>query len=184
MAERSMSGWWWAVALLLICSAAGAEDASKPGDDECFDDRAGAIRPADREGLRRLCRRAWKEGAAIHVVTLGSLDDLNPRPLSVERVLDELFEDWNVDYERGKLGILLFVPVKEREYRVVLGDDFSERQRGRAVSLIRSLLAPSARRGKLSAGIRRTQEAYLEQIILPHVREKKRKEKRRRPMPE
>jgi uncharacterized membrane protein YgcG len=173
-----MKGWRLAVAVLwAFFPARAAEDQ----DHRCFDDRAGVLSSAHKARLRDACARAYKEGAGLMVVTLRSLDDLNPRPLRLERVVEEMYEEWDIDYERGRLGILLFVPVKEREFRVMLGDDYSDSRRNLAVTLIRQILVPAARRNAIGAGICELQKAYLDRILLPQVKEKKRKEKKRQP---
>jgi len=114
------------------------------------------------------------------VVTAKSLDDFQPRPLSVDRFVDDIFNDLDVDYEEGKDAVLLFISAKENEFRIVMGDNYSEKLRKKASKIIRGTLVPDFRRRKRSRGIKKTFSRIFYEIASPHIKELK-KAKRRKP---
>ncbi|RLB55321.1 MAG: hypothetical protein DRI34_10755 [Deltaproteobacteria bacterium] len=170
-----------AIGLLLLGAAgAPAQERSPNTDDACFNDHAGLLNRADQRRLHKLCRRAERDGIAMMLVTVASLDDFRPRPLSIDHFVDTIFNEWDVDYEKGRDAVLLFVSRRENEYRVVMGDAYPDKLRGRAVGVIRRVLVPAARRRHYSSGLRRAMDAIYRRVVKPHVIQKK-KEARRRP---
>jgi len=164
----------------LSVEPAVAQDQYPAMDDECVNDHAGTIRKGDRKTIKSLCRKAKKDNVTIMVVTAKSLDDFQPRPLSVDRFVDDVFNDLDVDYEEGKDAVLLFISAKENEFRIVMGDNYSESLRKKASKIICATLVPDFRRRKRSRGIKKTISRIFYEIAAPHIKKLK-KAKRRKP---
>jgi uncharacterized membrane protein YgcG len=167
---------------LFICLSvepAVAQDQYPSTDEECYNDHAGTISKGDRKAIKSLCRMAKKEKVILMVVTSKSLDDFQPRPLSVDRFVDDVFNDLDVDYEEGKDAVLLFISAKENEFRIVMGDNYSENLRKKASKIIRGTLVPDFRRRKRSRGIKKTFSRIFYEIASPHIKELKKAKKRK-----
>ncbi len=136
----------------------------------CLNDHGKIVSKSDSANMRSLCRKASKNKVHMMVVTVGSLDDFQPRPLSVDRFVDDIFNDWDIDYEEGKDAVLLFVSVAENEFRIVMGDNYSDGLRKRAARIIHSSLVPDFRRRKRSRGLRKTFSRLYSEVAKRHIK--------------
>jgi uncharacterized membrane protein YgcG len=139
-------------------------------DEECFNDHAGVLGGRDRATIKSLCRKAAKGKVDMMVVTVKSLDDFRPRPLSVDRFVDTVFEDWDIGYEDGKNAVLLFVSIKENEFRIVMGDNYTDRLRKKARGIIRNSLVPAFRHRRRSLGLRKAYDALYHKIVTLQIK--------------
>jgi len=169
-----------AVLLILGSYEVSAREQYPTTDEKCFNDHAGIIKKRDGAAMRSLCRKAAKGDVTMMVVTVGSLGDYRPRPLSVDRFVDDIFNDLDVDYEAGKNAILLFISREENEFRIVMGDNFANPLRKKAGRIIRQTLVPNFRRRRRSRGVRLTCARLYHKVVSPHIRALK-KAKRKRP---
>jgi uncharacterized membrane protein YgcG len=144
-------------------------------DEKCINDHASTIRKGDLSTIKSLCKRAEKDKVQMMVVTIGSLDDFPPRPLSVDRFADELFDNWDTGYEEGADAVMLFVSIKENEFRILMGDRYKDKLRRKASKIIRSTLVANFRRRKRSQGIRQAYSRLFHEVVKPHIRELKKK---------
>jgi uncharacterized membrane protein YgcG len=170
-----------AFGLLLAASPQALAQADLPDTDgKCINDHAGVVGKSDKSKIKSLCKKAVKNKIEMMVVTIDSLDDYPPRPLSVDRFADTIFEEWDTGYEESGDAVMLFISVKENEFRVLLGDRYPDKLRKRAVNIIRKKLVPNFRRRRRSQGIRSTYSSLYYDIVKPHIRALKKEELRRR----
>lgn len=157
-------------ALLAAWSPAGAAEQYPNLDEKCFNDHAGVLGSRDQATIKSLCKKAAKGKVDMMVVTVKSLDDFRPRPLSVDRFVDTVFEDWDIGYEEGKNAVLLFVSVKDNEFRIVMGDNYADRLRKKARGIIMHSLVPSFRHRRRSQGVRKAYAALYHQVVKPQIK--------------
>jgi uncharacterized membrane protein YgcG len=155
---------------LTLASPAFAQRELPSTEEKCINDHAGTMRKGDLSAIKSLCKRAEKGKVQMMVVTIGSLDDFPPRPLSVDRFADELFDDWDTGYEAGADAVMLFVSIKENEFRILMGDRYGDKLRKKASKIIRSTLVSNFRRRKHSRGIRQTYSRLYHEVVKPHIR--------------
>jgi len=150
-----------------------SKDQAPATDDACLNDHGQIISKSDKANMRSLCRKAGRDKVYMMIVTVGSLDDFQPRPLSVDRFVDDIFNDWDINYEEGKDAVLLFVSVAENEFRIVMGDNYSDGLRKRAARIIHSTLVPDFRRRKRSRGLRKTLSRLYSEVAKRHIKAQK-----------
>ncbi len=165
----------------LASRPAGASEQYPALDEECFNDHAGVMGRKDLAAIKSLCRKASKGKVNMMVVTVKSLDDFRPRPLSVDRFVDTVFEDWDIGYEEGKNAVLLFVSIAENEFRIVMGDNYTDRLRKKAGGIIRKSLVPAFRHRLKSQGIRKAYAALYHQVVAVQIRAQAKARRRRGP---
>jgi len=171
--------------LIGLVPATTLAQADLPGtDDKCLNDHAEVISKGDTRKIKKWCRKASKEKIEMMVVTIDSLDDFQPRPLSVDRFADSIFNDWDTGYDEAADAVMVFISVKENEFRLLLGDNYPDRLRKRAIRIIRKKLVPAFRRRRRSTGIRNVYSSLYFDVVKPHIRaikaaELKRRSKRR-----
>jgi uncharacterized membrane protein YgcG len=151
-------------------------------DEACINDHAEVVGKADLNSIRSLCRKASREKVFMMVVTVDSLDDFRPRPLSVDRFADTIFDEWDTGYEESGDALMLFISVKENEFRVLMGDRYKDRLRKKASGIVRHTLVPDFRRRKRSRGIRKAYARMYHEVVKPHIRDLK-KANQRKPKP-
>lgn len=167
----SRTTWLLAGAAVWLVSAVAHAQADLPSLDEtCINDHAGVVGKKDASVMRSLCRKAGKDKVYMMVVTVKSLDDFRPRPLSVDRFADSIFDSWDTGYEEGGDALLVFISIKENEFRVLMGDRYEDRLRRKAVGIIRNTLVPDFRRRRRSRGIRRMAVRMYRDVVKPHIR--------------
>ena len=158
------------VAMLILAHPAAAQREMPSTDEKCINDHAGTVRKGDLSTIKSLCRRAGKDKVHMMVVTIASLDEIQPRPLSVDRFADELFDDWDTGYEEGADAVMLFISIKENEFRILMGDRYKDKLRKKASKIIRSTLVSNFRRRKRSRGIRQAYSRLFHEVVKPHIR--------------
>ena len=162
-------------ATLLLTSTALAQREMPSTDEKCINDHAGTIRKGDLSKIKSLCKRAEKDKVHMMVVTIGSLDDFPPRPLSVDRFADELFDEWDIGYEVGADAVMLFISIEENEFRILMGDRYGDKLRKKGTKIIRSTLVSNFRRRKRSQGIRQAYSRLFHEVVKPHIKALKKK---------
>jgi uncharacterized protein len=165
------------IALLVILLGAGPADAREelPAlEGKCCNDHAGIISKKDESAIRALCEKAEKGGVQMMVVTLASLDGLGARAMRLDAVVDQLFDDWDIEYDAANDAILLFVARKERQIRIRMGEGYGEQANRKAQNVMRSTVGPALRR-RASAGIRQGFDRLYREVAKPRIQEKKRK---------
>jgi uncharacterized membrane protein YgcG len=168
-----------ALAVVLPCTSLA--QAELPGtDDKCINDHAEVVRKGDLRKIKKWCKKASRGKIEMMVVTIDSLDDFQPRPLSVDRFADTIFNDWDTGYDEAADAIMVFISVKENEFRLLLGDNYPDRLRKKAIRIIRNKLVPAFRRRRRSAGIRKVYSALYFDVVKPHIRALKQAELKRR----
>ncbi len=151
-------------------------------DRECTNDHAGLVGKKDRAAIRSLCKKASKDGVHIIVVTVKTLDDYRPRPLSLDAFVDDLFDDWDITYDAANEAIMLFVARKERQIRIRMGDGYPDRAWKKARHILRRTVSPALGR-RPSAGIRKGFARLYNEVAKPSIKAKKSRlqaEKRKR----
>ena len=146
-------------------------------DAECLNDHASVIKKRDKAKIKSLCKKADKDNAPFMVVTVGSLSDYDPQPFSIDLFVQTIFNDWDTGYEQKGQAVMLFVALKEREFRIFVGDEYIDRLRNKASKIIRTVLAADFRYRKHSRGIRRTMGKLFDDVVKPHIRAKKKAQK-------
>ena len=149
---------------------------------KCINDHAGMVSAGDKDSIQSLCEKADREDIKMMVVTVNALDDYHPKPLRVDRFVDDVFEEWDTGYEQGGDAIMMFISKKEREFRVVMGDRYDDRLRKKSSEIIESTLVPAFRKNGVSSGIRQGFRRIFNEVVAPHVfakRKEKNKDKGR-----
>jgi uncharacterized membrane protein YgcG len=157
-------------AILVLPHTASAQRNMPSTEEKCINDHAGTMNKGDLSAIKSMCKRAEKEKIQMMVVTIASLDDIRPRPLSVDRFADNLFNDWDTGYEEGADAVMLFVSIKENEFRILMGDRYEDPLRKKASKIIRSTLVGNFRRRKRSQGIRQAYSRLFHEVVKPHIR--------------
>lgn len=164
----------------MACAGAHAQADLPSLEKKCINDHAGVVSRKDASIIKSFCRKADKKDVHMMVVTVGSLDDFQPRPLSVDRFADSVFDSWDTGYEEGGDALLVFLSIEENEFRVLMGDRYENRLRRKASGIIRGTLVPDFRRRRRSRGIRRMYARMYRDVVKPHIRalEKERQKQR------
>lgn len=161
--------------LLVVClagSAVGREE-PPPMDEACVNDHGRVLSKKAQAAIKAICKKADKEGVPIGVVTVRSLAPYGVRNL--DSFVDDLFDEWDIDYDASNDAILLFVAHKEREVRIRMGDGYPDGSWKKAKNIMRRTVGPALRRnpsGAVSKGIGR----LFTEVAKPQIRAKKRKE--------
>ena len=149
---------------------------------KCINDHAGMVSAGDKDSILSLCEKADREDIKMMIVTVNALDEFHPKPLRVDRFVDDVFEEWDTGYEQGGDAIMMFISKKEREFRVVMGDRYDDRLRKKSSEIIESTLVPAFRKNGVSSGIRQGFRRIFNEVVAPHVfakRKEKNKDKGR-----
>jgi uncharacterized membrane protein YgcG len=162
-------------AILFFTSSAFAQREMPSTEEKCINDHAGTMKKGDLSKIRSLCKRAEKDKVHMMVITIGSLDDFPPRPLSIDRFADELFDEWDIGYEEGADAVMLFISIKENEFRILMGDRYEDKLRKKGTKIIRSTLVSNFRRRKRSRGIRQAYSRLFHEVVKPHIKALKKK---------
>ena len=162
-------------AMLLLTSTALAQREMPSTEEKCINDHAGTMKKGDLSKIKSLCKKAEQDKVHMMVVTIGSLDDFPPRPLSIDRFADELFDGWDIGYEEGADAVMLFISVKENEFRILMGDRYEDKLRKKGTKIIRGTLVSNFRRRRRSQGIRQTYSRLFHEVVTPHIRALKKK---------
>jgi uncharacterized protein len=145
----------------------------------CINDHAGLLGKKARAAIRGLCDKARDDGVEMMVVTVGSLGDFEPRPLSLDTFVQDVFDMWEIDYDAANHAILLFIARKERQLRIRMGEAFAEKARKRAHRILRRTIGPGLGRGA-SRAIRRGFGQLYHKVARPHIRARERERERKR----
>jgi uncharacterized protein len=170
--RRARLGLIWALGSCLLGAAVVASAREEPPamDDACLNDHGGMVGPRDSKAIQAVCEKARKEGIALTVVTVQSLEGHKSRLQSMERFVDDLFEELDVEYDDQQNAILLFISRAEREIRVRVGDGYPDRAHKAVSGIIRSSIGPQLRRNP-SGAVRKGVERLWQEIGRPRVRE-------------
>ena len=144
-------------------------------ENKCVNDYAKLIDKRDRAVIESFCRKAKKAKVPMVVVTVRTLSEFRPRPLSLDTFADELFEEWDIEYESARKAIMLVVMVRERQIRIRIGEVFSDKARLRANHIMRRTIGPALGR-RSSSGIRKGFSRLYSEVVRPFHREEKRKD--------
>jgi len=157
----------------LLASIAGlgasAREEPPPVDDPCVNDHGGLLGPRDLAAVRAVCDKARKQRIAITVVTVTSLAQHKSRLQGMERFVDDLFDEMDVEYEDQPNAILLFVARKEREIRVRVGDGYPDKAHRTVAGIIRGTVGPLLGRSPSSA-VRKGVDRLWDEVGRPRVR--------------
>jgi uncharacterized protein len=167
--RRAIGGGLGLVALLACLSVAAREEPPAM-DDPCVNDHGGLLGPKDLAAVRAVCDKARKQKVAITVVTVESLALHKSRLQGMERFVDDLFDEMDVEYEDQPNAILLFVARKEREIRVRVGDGYSDRAHKAVAGIIRGTVGPLLGRSP-SAAVRKGVDRLWDEVGRARVRE-------------
>lgn len=160
--------------LLVSAGSAVAEELPRV-DQECINDHAKVLGKADRAKIRALCKKAQDDGVQMVVVTVRSLGEFKPRPLNLDQFVDDVFDEWDIEYDAANHAIMLFVARKERQIRIRMGEAYPEKAWNTAKNVMRRTVGPSLRRGA-SGGIRRGFARLYGEVAKPHIKARKREE--------
>jgi uncharacterized protein len=138
-------------------------------EDACLNDHAGLLGARDAAAVRAVCDQARKKRIAITVVTIRTLAAHKSSLQGLERFVDDLFDELDVEYEDQQNAILLFVAQKEREIRVRIGDGYPDRAHKLAASVIRGTIGPKLGRAPSSA-VRLGVERLWQEIGRPRLK--------------
>lgn len=161
----SLGGW-----LLGAATGGWARDEPPAMDDACLNDHGSMVGSKDGRAIQTVCEQARKEGIALTVVTVQSLEGHKSRLQSMERFVDDLFDELDVEYDDQQNAILLFISRQEREIRVRVGDGYSDRAHKTVSGIIRGSIGPQLRRNP-SGAVRKGVERLWQEIGRPRVRE-------------
>jgi len=139
-------------------------------DEKCINDHAEVVTNKDRKAITSLCKKASKEEVDMMIVTVKDLENFRPRVFNVDRFVTDLFDEWNVGYEEKGNAIFLFVSLKEREFRILVGEHYQDRLREKAGRIVKQTLVPAFRRRKHSSGVRGTFSRLFREVAVPHIR--------------
>ncbi|HOX45685.1 MAG TPA: TPM domain-containing protein [Myxococcota bacterium] len=168
---RRRVGWGLMLgSLVMACLPAAAREEPPAMDDPCVNDHGGLLGPKDLAAVRAVCEKARKQKIAITVVTVESLELHKSRLQGMERFVDDLFDEMDVEYEEQANAILLFVARKEREIRVRVGDGYAERSHKTVAGIIRGTVGPLLRRSP-SAAVRKGVDRLWDEVGRSRVRE-------------
>jgi uncharacterized protein len=142
--------WLAAVTLLVLASAAGAQLAIPPPPTRRVNDYAEALSPADRDRLERtLIERERGSSNQVVVAIFRSL-----RGESLEDYAIRLAQAWRVGQKGLDNGVIFLVFLDERRMRLEVGYGLEDRLTdAQAGSIIRDVVAPRFREGKVADGI-------------------------------
>jgi len=171
---------WFAAGLLCVgaflpAGRATAEELPTV-DQECVNDHAKVLSKADRAKVRALCKKAQDDGVQMVVVTVSSLGDFQPRPLNLDTFVDDVFDEWEIEYDAANHAIMLFVARKERQIRIRMGEAYPDRAWQTAKNIMRRTVGPSLGR-RASSGIRQGFVRLYKEVAKPHIRTRKREER-------
>jgi uncharacterized protein len=164
-----------AVGLLVVClagSAVGREE-PPPMDEACVNDHGRMLSKKARAAIKAICIKADKDGVPMGVVTVRSLAPYGVRNL--DSFVDDLFDEWDIDYDAANDAILLFVAHKEREIRIRMGDGYPDGSWKKAKNIMRRTVGPALRRNP-SGAVRKGIGRLFTEVAKPHIRAKKRKD--------
>lgn len=162
----------WIGLWLLAGSAMAREEAVA---EKCVNDHANLIGKADREEIRRLCVRSDKEGAPIKVVTVSTLEEAQSRSSRLDLFADELFDEWEIEYEASRQAVMLLIVVGERQLRIRMGEVYSETDWKTAEQILRRVIAPNLGR-RPSAGINKGMRRLYDDVVVPQIKKRKRQD--------
>ncbi len=172
-------GWVWLLGASWLATGQAMAEEFPSLQRTCINDHGRMVSTGDKDSIVSLCQKADGEDIKMMVVTIDSMDDYHPKPLRVDRFVNDLFDqEWDTGYEQGGDAIMMFIAKKEREFRVVLGERYDDRLRNKASDIIQSTLVPAFRRNGVSSGIRQGFRRLFNEVVAPHVFAK-RKEKER-----
>ncbi len=158
--------------LLMFAGSALAEELPRV-DQECFNDHAKLLGKADRAKIRSLCKKAQDDGVQMVVVTVRSLAEF--KPLNLDQFVDDVFDEWDIEYDDANSAIMLFVARKERQIRIRMGEAYPDKAWKTAKNVMRRTVGPSLGR-RASSGIRRGFTRLYKEVAKPHIRARKREE--------
>jgi uncharacterized protein len=174
---RFLTRSWFSQGLLCACllvSAGSAVAEELPQvDQECINDHGKLLGKADRAKIRSLCKKAQDDGVQMVVVTVRSLGEF--KPLNLDQFVDDVFDEWDIEYDAANHAIMLFVARKERQIRIRMGEAYPEKAWKTAKNVMRRTVGPSLGRGA-SGGIRRGFARLYTEVAKPHIRTRKREE--------
>jgi uncharacterized membrane protein YgcG len=145
----------------------------------CLNDHAGVVSAKDAKRIKALCQKAERDHVQMMIVTVRSLADYQPRPLNLDTFVDDIFDEWDIEYDAAKDAIFLFVARKEHQIRIRLGDAYGDKARKKAQHVMRKTVGPTLRRGT-SAGLRRGFSRLYKEVALPRIQRLKREEQERK----
>ena len=151
---RGIFGMVWA-GLLLVCLAwpgTGAALEVPSTEAKCINDHGNMLSKKDEARFKSLCDKARKDGVEMMIVTVKSLEDYSVRPSRLDFLVDNLFDEWDIEYDAASSAILVFASRKERQVRLRMGDHFPDKSWKKAERIIKRSLGPSVAR-RSSAGI-------------------------------
>ena len=151
--------------LLLAVNSLAAGDEKFPQPQGAVNDFAGVIPPEYRESMTNLAQEVFqKTGIAIVVATFPTIGDHSP-----EDFVNRLYEAWGIGKKGEDKGVLIFVAVKERKFRIETGYGVEEVLPDGLVGEIRDRYAiPFLRKGDYGRGLFNTVSA-ISDILARHA---------------
>lgn len=143
---------------------------------KCVNDHGKMLSKKDEARFKSLCDKARENGVEMMIVTVKSLEDYSVRASRLDFLVDNLFDDWDINYDAASSAILVFAARKERQVRLRMGDHFPDKSWKKAERIIKRNLGPSVAR-RSSAGIRKGMAALYSQVAKPFIKDMKRKER-------
>ena len=141
----------------------------------CINDHGGLLSKADESKFKSLCDKARKDGVQMMIVTVKSLDDYSVRASRLDFFVDNLFDEWDIEYDAASSAILVFASRKERQVRLRMGDHYPDKAWKHAERIVKRNLGPSVAR-RSSAGIRKGMADLYGKVAKPYIKKKKRAE--------
>ncbi|MBN2496081.1 MAG: TPM domain-containing protein [Deltaproteobacteria bacterium] len=166
---------------ILACVHGPVRAVDLPATDErCVNDHAGIVGKQDRTAIRSLCHKARKDGVEMVVVTIRSLEEHEVRSSRLDFFVDEIFDDWDIDYDAASSAIMLFVSHKDRQIRIRMGEKFNDKAWKKASQIMRHTVGPGLRR-RPSRCIRKGFDRLFREVAEPYICAEKKKAKKTDP---
>jgi len=122
--------------------------------DVFVNDYAGLLKEEDAQALlNKLKRLKEKTGIEGTVVTVDSIKSYGGE--SIEKFATGLFNHWGVGNKDLNNGFMVLVAVRDREFRIELGEGYETKHNVKMEKIAREILTPHFKSGEYSAGLRR-----------------------------
>ena len=160
---------------LVVWSGVAVAEELPQVDQECINDHAKVMRKADKAKIRKQCKKAQDDGVQMVVVTVRSLGDFQPRPLNLDQFVEDVFDEWDIEYDAANHAIMLFVSRKERQIRIRMGEAYPDKAWKKTKNIMGRTVGPSLGRNP-SGAIRRGFDRLYKEVAKPHIKARKREE--------
>jgi len=116
-------------------------------------DYAGVLKGSESQILHNRLSRLEKEtGVEGTVVTIDSTKDYGA--VSLEKFATGLFNHWGVGDKALNNGFMILVSIRDREFRIELGDGYGEKHNAQMKKIAKETLPPFFKAGEYGAGLR------------------------------